>query len=147
MRATDEPAPRYVLDTDTCIYLLNGNEAVKSRLADVGVGAVSVAIPTLGELYFGAYYSSHVEANLARIRRFFEPPGPVILPADDAAMDCFGRLKTELRGQARPVGNLDLQIAGVAVSRGLTVVTNNTRHFERIPDLPVENWLAPAPGT
>lgn len=137
---------RYVLDTDTCIYLLNGDETVKSRLADVGVRAVSVAIPTLGELYFGAYYSSHVEANLARVRRFFAPPGPMVLPTDDAAMECFGRLKAELRSQARPVGDLDLQIAGVAVSRGLTVVTNNTRHFERIPNLPLENWLVAAPG-
>ena len=47
-----------------------------------------------------------------------------------------------LRRRGEPVGDLDLQIAGVAVSRGLTLVTNNTRHFDRVPDLQLENWLA-----
>jgi tRNA(fMet)-specific endonuclease VapC len=140
-------ALRYVLDTDMCIYLLNGNETVKAKLAEAGLEAVSVAMPTVGELYFGAYNSSHVEANLARVRGFFEPPCPQLLAIDDAAMQCFGRFKAELRRKAQPVGDLDLQIAGVVVSRGLTLVTNNTRHFERIPDLPLDNWLAEPSGT
>ena len=133
-------ALKYLLDTDTCIYLLNGNAKVKARVAQAGLEAIAVGIPTVGELYFGAYNSMKVEANLSRVRAFLAPPGPGILPLDDAAVDCFGRLKTELRRRGEPVGDLDLFLAGIAVSRGLTVVTNNTQHFERVPAIALENW-------
>lgn len=135
---------QYILDTDMCIYLLNGDERVKNRVAQVGVEAISVAIPTIGELYFGAYNSARVEANLARVQAFLSPPGPRILPIDDAAAECFGRFKAALRRVGKPIGDLDLLIAGVAASRGLKVVTNNTGHFERIPDISLENWLKPS---
>ena len=135
------PSLRYLLDTDMCIYLLNGDERIKARVAQVGVEALSVAIPTVGELYFGAYNSSRVEANVARIRAFLSPPGPRVLPMDDAAAECFGRFKAALRRVGRPIGDLDLLIAGVAASRGLRVVTNNTEHFERITEVVLENWL------
>jgi len=69
-------AIRYVLDTDMCIYLLNGDPRVKDRSAQVGVESISVAIPTVAELYFGAYSSARVAANLARVRAFLAPPGP-----------------------------------------------------------------------
>jgi tRNA(fMet)-specific endonuclease VapC len=54
-----------LLDTDMCIYLLNGDERVKNRVAQVGIEAISVAILTVAELCFGAYNSARVEANLA----------------------------------------------------------------------------------
>ena len=136
------PALRYILDTDICIYLLNGNQRVKDVVAQLGVEAIAVAIPTVAELYFGAYNSTRVQANLARIRAFFSHPGPRILPIDDAAADCFGRFKALLRGMGKPVGDIDLLIAGVAASRDLTVVTSNTAHFERISGINLENWLA-----
>lgn len=135
---------QYLLDTDMCIYLLNGDKRVKARVAQVGVEAISVAIPTVGELYFGAYNSARVEANLARVRAFFSVPGPKVLPIDDAAADCFGRFKAALRRVGKPIGDLGLLIAGVAESRGLKVVTNNTEHFERITEISMENWLKPS---
>ena len=133
----------YLLDTDMCIYLLNGHPRVKARVAEVGVAALAVAIPTVGELYFGAYNSGRVEANSARVQAFLSPPGPHVLLIDEPAAEQFGRLKTILRRTGRPIGDIDLFIAGVAVRHGLTVVTNNTSHFERLPELPLENWLDP----
>jgi tRNA(fMet)-specific endonuclease VapC len=126
-----------------CIYLLNGHPHVKARVAEVGVAALAVAIPTVGELYFGAYNSGRVEANIARVRAFLSPPGPHVLLIDEPAAEQFGRLKAILRRAGRPIGDVDLLIAGVAVCHGLTVVTNNTSHFERLPELPLENWLEP----
>ena len=134
-------ALHYCLDTDMCIYLLNGHPHVKIRVAEVGVTALAVAIPTVGELYFGAYHSGRVEANVAWVRAFLSPPGPQVLFIDEPAAEEFGRFKALLRRAGRPIGDIDLFIAGVAVSHGLTVVTNNTEHFARIPDLPLENWL------
>ena len=135
---------QYLLDTDMCIYLLNGDRRVKNRVAQTGLEAISVSILTVGELYFGAYNSEKVEANLDRVRAFLSPPGPSVLPIDDAAAECFGRFKTELRRGGKPIGDMDLLIAGVAASRDLKVVTNNTEHFNRITDISLENWLKPS---
>jgi tRNA(fMet)-specific endonuclease VapC len=134
---------RYVLDTDMCIYLLNGHPRVKARVEQVGIAALAIAIPTVGELYFGAYNSARVEANVARVRAFLSPPGPQVLFIDEPAAEQFCRLKAILRRTGRPIGDIDLFIAGVAVRHGLIVVMNNTRHFEWIPELPLENWLEP----
>lgn len=133
----------YLLDTDTCIYLLKGHQKVKDKVAQAGVEALSVAIVTVGELYFGAYNSARVDANLEKVRAFVSPPGPTILAIDDAAVECFGRFKAELRRAGTPIGDVDLLIAGVAASRGLTVITNNIAHFQRVPGISLETWLAP----
>ena len=133
----------YLLDTDMCIYLLNGHPRVKARVAQVGVAALAVAIPTVGELYFGAYHSGRVEANVARVRALLSPPGPQVLLMDEPAAEQFGRLKAILRRAGRLIGDIDVCIAGVVLRHGLTVVTNKTGHFERIPELPLENWLEP----
>jgi len=135
------------LDTDTCIYLLNGNPSVKTRVAQVGVEALAVAIPTVGELYFGAYNSVRVEANVARVRAFFSTPGPQVLLIDEPTAEQFGKFKTTLRREGRPIGDIDLFIASVAVHHSLKVITNNTDHFERLPDLTLENWLEPPQGS
>ena len=133
----------YLLDTDMCIYLLNGHPRVKARVAQMGITALAIAIPTVGELYFGAFNSGRMEANVARVRAFLSPPRPQVLLMDESAAEQFGRLKAILRREGRLIGDIDLFIAGVALRHGLTVVTNNTGHFERIPELPLENWLEP----
>lgn len=115
-------------------------------MAAVGVTAFAVTIPTVGELYFGAYNSARVEANVVRVRAFLSPPGPQVLRIDEPAAEQSGRFKALLRRTGRPIGDSDLFIAGVAVRHGLTVVTNNTAHFARIPELPLENWLEPPQG-
>jgi tRNA(fMet)-specific endonuclease VapC len=68
-------------------------------------------------------------------------PGPKVLSLDDKVMDYFGKFKAELRRKGQLIGDIDLLIASVAVSNNLTLVTNNTRHFERISELSLENWL------
>src|SRR5688572_7048266 len=126
-----------------CIYLLNGNAQVKARVSQEGIEALAIAIPMVSELYFGAYNSGRVEANVARVRAFLSPPGPQVLRIDEPAAEQFGRLKAILRREGRLIGDIDLFIASVALRHGLTVVTNNIGHFERIPELPLENWLEP----
>jgi tRNA(fMet)-specific endonuclease VapC len=139
--------PRYLLDTDICIHLLNGNTQVRARVSQEGIEALAVAIPTVSELYFGAYNSTRAEANIERVRLFLSPPGPQVLLLDEPAAEQFGRYKTLLRREGRPIGDMDLLIAAIAKHHGLTVVTNNTAHFERLPDLTLENWLRPRQGS
>ena len=59
-----------------CLYLLNGHRRVKARVAQVRIAALAVAIPTVGGLYFGAYNSARVEANVMRVRAFLSWPSP-----------------------------------------------------------------------
>jgi tRNA(fMet)-specific endonuclease VapC len=79
----------YLLDTDICIYLLNGNAPVKARVSQEGIEALAIAIPTVSELYFRAYNSTRVEANVARVRAFLSPPGPQVLLIDEPAAEQF----------------------------------------------------------
>ncbi len=78
---------------------------------------------------------------MERISEFLSSPGPIVLSFDDPAAEYFGKFKAALRRNGKPIGDMDLLIAGVAASRGLKVVTNNTEHFERIADISLENWL------
>ena len=116
-------------------------------MAQVGIVALAVAIPTVGELYFGAYNSGRVEANVARVRALLSPPRPQVLRMDEPAAEQLGRLKAILRREGRLIGDIDLFIAGVAQRHGLTVVTNNTSPVARIPELPLKNWLEPLPAS
>jgi tRNA(fMet)-specific endonuclease VapC len=112
-----------------------------------GIEALAIAIPTVSEHYFGAYNSTRVEANVDRVRIFLAHPGPQVLLLDEPAAEQFGRYKALLRREGRPIGDLDLLIAAIAKHHGLTVVTNNTSHFERLPDLTLENRLRPRQGS
>ncbi len=136
----------YFLDTDTCIYLLNGEPRVKHRVALVGVERIALTVVTQGELYFGAYNSDRIEHNLERIQQFFAIPGPTVLALDESSLKNFGKFKVELRRTGQPIGDIDVLIAGVAVSRRLTLVTNNTKHFERIPGIVLDNWWTVSDG-
>jgi len=117
---------------------------IEAEIARVGIEGISIAILTVGELYFGAYNSACVEANIARVRSFLSHPGPTVLPMDISSLEYFGKFKAMLKQSGRPIGDMDLLIAGIAASSGLTVVTNNTEHFGRLPEIAVENWLRSA---
>ena len=125
-----------------CVYWLNGESTVKDRVLSIGWDRVAVSVITQAELYYGAYNSSHVESNLARIdalTRYIE-----VVPLTEAVLKCFGSLKVKLRRAGQPLPDFDLLIAGVALATERVLVTNNTRHYERVQDLQLDNWLIPA---
>jgi len=130
----------YLLDTDTCIYWLKGRPEVKERLQAVGLVQVAISVITVAELYFGAYNSACVDDNLTRARAFVRQI--TVLPLDDVTLAAFGRLKAELRRQGQPLPDFDLLISATALAQGCILVTNNVRHYKRIPDLRLENWIA-----
>jgi tRNA(fMet)-specific endonuclease VapC len=65
-----------------------------------------------------------------------------VLPFDAEAARRYGEARAFLERQGTPVGDADLRIAAIGLARGLTLITGNVRHFERVPGLAVENWLA-----
>lgn len=130
----------YVLDSDTCIYWLKGNERVRQRVTQVGPDSLSLTIITLAELKFGAYNSQRVKDNLENIDNFLRKVK--VLPLNPNAADKFGAIKAYLRREGRIIEDLDILIAAITLSHGGILVTNNTDHFRRITELKYDNWIA-----
>ncbi|MEH2356184.1 type II toxin-antitoxin system VapC family toxin [Nostoc sp.] len=130
----------YLLDTDTCIYWLNGRQSVRDKLLAVGWDEVCICVITAAELYYGAYNSNRVSENLSNAEEFIQ--NLPVLPLSDPALRKYGELKAELRRIGQTIAEFDLLIASVAVAENYTLVTNNTRHYSRISNLQLENWIS-----
>ncbi len=129
----------FLLDTNACIGLLNGtSEALAARLRARRPSDVLLCAVVKAELTFGAYRSQRMAENLRVLKRFFEPFAS--LPFDDACVDVYGRIRSDLERAGTPIGPYDLMIAATALAHDLTLVTANTREFGRVPGLSIENW-------
>jgi len=130
----------YLIDTDILIYALKGRPGVLGRFEETREAPKAVSVISYGELLFGAMKSSRPQESLARARRVGE-----LFPVVDvtpAVMETFASIKAGLQRKGTPLDDLDLVIAATALSLGYRLVTNNERHFRRVPGLRVENWAA-----
>lgn len=127
----------FLLDTDTCIWVLRGRPDVSARLQAESPDDVVIASITEAELRYGCLASRDPAASLARVSAFLSAP-LTVLPFDRDAAVIHAQLRYALRKQ--PIGERDLMIASVAGAGGWTVVTSNTREFERVPGLKVVSW-------
>jgi tRNA(fMet)-specific endonuclease VapC len=128
-----------LLDTNICIYIArNRPPAVAERFARVTPGSLGISLVTWGELCFGAAKSNDSERAHARLARFVEDV-PVLIPGADTGRH-YGEIRASLERAGTPIGNNDLWIAAHARALGITLVSNNTREFERVPGLRLENW-------
>jgi len=126
-----------ILDTDHCIAILRQKLDLGDHVAaDDELFITSI---TISELTHGAGRSLHREDNLSRLEVLFATL--TVLPFDEMAARRCGHLKAELEQQGEPLDNLDLQIASIALVYDLPLATNNTKHFKRIKDLKIENWI------
>jgi tRNA(fMet)-specific endonuclease VapC len=129
-----------MLDTDTCIALIKQRSSeLVVKLKKHKPGEVAISSITLAELHFGVSKSAQPEKNRAALDQFLLPLE--ILAFDDAAAECYGRVRAALEIEETPIGPLDTLIAGHALSISGTVVTNNVREFSRVRGLRVENWI------
>src|SRR5215212_4130136 len=110
-----------------------GVPAAVSLLARLRTEGLAVSIISYGELFEGALGAPDPAAELARFRRFLARLA--LLELDDAVMERFARLRTELRRRGQLIPDLDLLIAATAMHHDLTLLTRNVRHFHRIPQL------------
>jgi tRNA(fMet)-specific endonuclease VapC len=135
--------PRYLLDTNICIYIINRKPAeVFRHFEGLSVGDIGISSITGTELTYGVEKSGSPR-NRQALEKFLMPLE--IVAFDAAAMRQYGSLRTRLEKQGAPIGPLDMLIAAHAMALGSILVTNNTREFERIPGLALENWAAPQP--
>jgi tRNA(fMet)-specific endonuclease VapC len=130
---------KFLLDTNICIYLLNGNEILKKKISEIGVFSLSISNATLAELYFGAYNSQNVDANIKRIKAFKK--NLLVYSDSDISAEAFGRFKSKLKAQGKIIEDFDILIASIAYANECILVTNNPSHFKRMDELKIENWL------
>lgn len=110
------------------------------RLAAIPPSDQFTTAITLGELLYGAFRRD--SARLQRQVREMIHGALTVLPFDEAAAETYGSLRAKLEAAGRPLAEPDTRIASIALSRDLTLITGNVRHFQRVPGLAVENWLA-----
>jgi tRNA(fMet)-specific endonuclease VapC len=131
--------PRYMLDTDTCSYIMRRSpDAVIKRLAKVPVSDVCISVISKSELMFGVEVSPkwrQDEAALASFLRYVE-----VLDFPDKAALHYAKIRAKLKVRGTMIGANDLFIAAHARSLGLTLITNNTREFKQVRGLSIDNW-------
>ena len=130
---------KYMLDTNICIYAIKHKppEVIKNFLShdpdDLCISSITYA-----ELMHGVEKSMAIEKNRVAITMFLSPIS--ILDFDAYAAEEYGRIRADLERKGTPIGPMDMLIAAHAKSEDLILVTNNTREFERVNDLTVEDW-------
>jgi len=137
----------YLIDSDVLIGAYRRDTRSRHWLrAHVDEGQ-AVSLISAGEMYEGAEHASNPQLELHAIREFLSSFAPVGL--DDEVMQRFARERASLRRQGRMIADLNLLIAATALVNNLTLVTRNTRHFERIPGLEIQvlDERRPPPGS
>ena len=131
--------PVYMLDTDISSYIMKrANAAVLRKLQTVAVSDVCISSIARSELMYGIEVSPRRQKDQLALDEFLLYVAVLDYPS--AAAEHYGLIRAELKARGTMIGANDLLIAAHARSAGLTLVTNNTREFGRVPDLKMENW-------
>lgn len=127
----------YLLDTNICIYFLKGQFDLDVKFQQIGGDQLYISEITLAELRFGVANSANPDKNRKALDTFLS--GVSILPIIDA-LDIYAKEKARLRKAGQPVDDFDLLIGASAITNDMILVTNNTKHFERLKGIKIENW-------
>lgn len=131
---------KYLLDTNICIYIIKKKYEKSSQwIKDAGIENVFISSITVAELEFGISKSSKYEESQSALYKFLS--GYEIIDFDLAASKSYGKIRADLQRKGTPIGTMDMLIGSVALSRGMTIATNNEKEFIRIEGLKIENWV------
>jgi len=132
--------PHYLLDTNICIYIAKHHPLqVRKRFEQLKTGEGGMSFITHGELMFGAEKSQYRKKTFEKLQRLIEFI-PVIYPEPNMAKH-YAEIRACFESTGQPIGANDLWIAAHARSLSITLVSNNVKEFERVPELRLENWL------
>ena len=126
----------FLIDTDWTIDYLNGAPYVRDRLSELRISELGISIVSVAELYEGVLYSRNMEEDSLVLSQFLEHEG-TILGIDTDICRIFGMERGKLRRQGRMIGDMDLLIASTCLKYGLTLLSNNRRHFESVEGLEI----------
>ena len=131
--------PQYMLDTDTCSYIMKrSSEVLLRRLRRTPISDVCVSVITKAELLYGVEISPRRQQDNTALSAFLQHVDVLDFP-DEASVD-YANIRAHLKKIGQMIGANDLLIAAHARCLGLTLVTNNVAEFRRVRDLPMENW-------
>lgn len=130
---------KYMLDTNMCIYAQKNIPQVIEKIKNNFQYGVAISSITLAELEFGVQASANIEKNTIALYKFLSIVE--ILDFDSSSAAEYGKIHADLKRKGTPIGNMDMLIAAHAKSEDLIVVTHNTREFERIEGLQLEDWF------
>ncbi len=128
---------KYLLDTNICIYYLNGKFELDDKLDAVGIENCYISEITVAEMKYGAEKSQRINENLMTISLF---QSRVQVVPIFGAIDFYAKEKARPQKQGITVDEFDLLIGATAVTNGLVMVTNNISHFYRIDGIELEDW-------
>ena len=130
-------SPRYLIDTDWAIEYLSGREPIVERLTTLRPEGLAVSIITVAELLDGVYSSRDPAEEEAGIMDFLR--GVELFLVEETTARVFAQQRSKLRKQGRTIGDFDLLLAATCLQHGLTLLTNNRRHFEMVEGLTIES--------
>ncbi len=132
----------FLFDTDTITNIVKPrpSQNLLAKLANVSKNQQYVSTITISEIVYGAEKSQRPEYHLNNLQSILLPAVNVVGFDTKAAYVC-GRIRAELEKRGTPLDLADLEIASIAIANNLTLITNNVRHFKRVPLLKYENWL------
>ena len=128
----------YMLDTDTCSYTIRGTSDLLNQRIKEHRNHLCISSITLAELLFGV--TKKESSRLMNSVELFQQLVEIKSWSQEAAKH-YGTIRNHLEKSGQPIGNMDVLIAASALSENAILVTNNTAHFSRVPNLNIENWL------
>lgn len=130
---------KYLLDTDICSYIIRKRpQNLIEKFKSIPLGEIGISVISICEFESGIPGSSRPEKIRSAIDAFLAPFS--IIDFEQADAISFGVIDSYLRSKGIPIGDMDTMIASQAVARGLILVTNNVKHYSRVPTLTYESW-------
>lgn len=130
---------RYMLDTNICIYIIKNNPiSVRQKFEQISASNLVLSMVTLAELRYGAEKSQAREKAIKAIDQLSRHIQ--IAELDEVVAEHYANIRAQLERQGKPIGNNDLWLAAHARAKNWVLVSNNTREFERVVGLRLENW-------
>ena len=129
---------KYLLDTCVCIALIKGQYGIREHIRDIDPMDCKISEITRAELLFGAVKSGK-EKHFADVREICSIFEEVSITG---CLNEYAEIRWELERNGLKIDSFDLLIGATARAENYILVTGNTKHFERIPGLEIENWMA-----
>lgn len=131
----------YLLDTNIIIFFFKGKFGIGPKMKEIGIKHFFISEITLAELKYGAAHSQNFQKHTNEITDLlkFIQVIPIL-----SSLDLFATEKSRLRKTGTLIDNFDLLIGCTSIVNEMVLVTNNTKHFERLDNIQLEDWTKPS---
>ena len=129
---------KYLIDTNICVYYIKGLFNLHEKFAEIGADNLYISEITIAELKYGIENSTRKKDNIKIIERFISSIQivPII-----GSLDIYAKEKAKLKKKGQLIDDFDLLIGSGAIANEMVLVTRNVKHFKRISDIKIENWV------